>query len=236
MTTLSDRTIHAEWGRTFDFIRSDPDQRQQPGLEDWRVQPSTIEVTLSGTDGSLLGYTFPRDRAAWGIIDPEDPPAMVPRPWGRDRASDRRYYIIQPGEFLLGSTAESLRLDKSLCARVEGKSSLGRLGLMIHSTAGFVDPGFEGNLTLEFFNAAPRPIRLWAGMRVGQIRLERLTTAATRGYGDEGLGSHYQMSAGTFQAASVALSACGRPSPCGHNPDGGNHPVQGQRLALDHPV
>jgi dCTP deaminase len=101
-------------------------------------------------------------------------------------------FILHPGEFVLGSTTENIELPDFLVARLEGKSSLGRLGLVIHSTAGFVDPGWKGHLTLELSNLSNLPITLFHGMKIGQISFLELTTPATRLYGSEGLGSKYQ--------------------------------------------
>ena len=105
---------------------------------------------------------------------------------------DKVPLILHPGEFVLGSTVESIGLPGDLVARLEGKSSLGRIGLLIHSTAGFVDPGWQGNLTLELSNVANLPITLYHGMRIGQISFLRLTSAAERLYGSPELGSKYQ--------------------------------------------
>lgn len=101
-------------------------------------------------------------------------------------------FILHPGEFVLGSTVEHIELPEDLVARLEGKSSLGRIGLVIHSTAGFVDPGWKGHLTLELSNLARLPITLYYGMKIGQISFLRLTTAAERLYGSASLGSKYQ--------------------------------------------
>lgn len=101
-------------------------------------------------------------------------------------------FILHPGEFVLGSTVEHIELPADLVARLEGKSSLGRIGLVIHSTAGFVDPGWKGNLTLELSNLARLPITLYYGMKIGQISFLRLTTPAERLYGAPELGSKYQ--------------------------------------------
>ncbi len=100
--------------------------------------------------------------------------------------------ILHPGEFLLGSTLERITLPDDLVARLEGKSSLGRLGLLIHSTAGFVDAGWDGHLTLELSNVANLPITIYAGMKIGQISFLRMTTPADMPYGSEGLKSKYQ--------------------------------------------
>lgn len=100
--------------------------------------------------------------------------------------------ILHPGEFLLGSTLEKITLPNDLVARLEGKSSLGRLGLLIHSTAGFVDAGWDGHLTLELSNVANLPITIYAGMKIGQISFLQMTTAADKPYGSDGLKSKYQ--------------------------------------------
>jgi len=101
-------------------------------------------------------------------------------------------FILHPGEFVLGSTYERVQLPNDLVARLEGKSSLGRLGLLIHSTAGYVDPGWEGNLTLELSNVANLPITLYDGMKIGQISFQRLSSPAEVGYGDASIGSKYR--------------------------------------------
>jgi dCTP deaminase len=101
-------------------------------------------------------------------------------------------FILHPGEFVLGSTFERVGLPNDLVARLEGKSSLGRLGLLIHSTAGYVDPGWEGNLTLELSNVANLPITLYDGMKIGQISFQRLSSPAEVAYGDASIGSKYR--------------------------------------------
>lgn len=101
-------------------------------------------------------------------------------------------FILHPSEFVLGSTLESISLPDDLVARLEGKSSLGRIGLLIHSTAGYVDPGWRGHLTLELSNVAKLPITLYYGMKIGQVSFLRLTSAVEKPYGAEGLGSKYQ--------------------------------------------
>ena len=101
-------------------------------------------------------------------------------------------FILHPGEFVLGSTYERVELPNDLVARLEGKSSLGRLGLLIHSTAGYVDPGWEGNLTLELSNVANLPITLYDGMKIGQISFQRLSSPVEVGYGDARIGSKYR--------------------------------------------
>ncbi len=101
-------------------------------------------------------------------------------------------FIIHPGEFILGNTVERIKLGDDLVSRLEGKSSLGRLGLIVHATAGYIDPGFDGNITLELSNVANLPIRLYPGMKVGQISFFAMSTPADRPYGSPGLGSKYK--------------------------------------------
>jgi dCTP deaminase len=105
---------------------------------------------------------------------------------------DETPFILHPGEFVLGSTLERVRLPDDLVARLEGKSSLGRLGLLIHSTAGFIDPGWDGHVTLELSNVANLPITIYHGMKIGQLSFVQLSTAADRPYGTGALGSKYQ--------------------------------------------
>lgn len=101
-------------------------------------------------------------------------------------------FILHPGEFVLGSTLERVVLPDDLVARLEGKSSLGRLGLLIHSTAGYVDPGWDGNLTLELSNVANLPITLYYGMKIGQISFQRMSSPVEVAYGDARIGSKYR--------------------------------------------
>jgi len=105
---------------------------------------------------------------------------------------DDEPFILHPGEFVLGSTLERITLPDDLVARLEGKSSLGRLGLLIHSTAGFIDPGWDGHVTLELSNVANLPITIYPGMKIGQLSFVQLSEAAERPYGSEGIGSKYQ--------------------------------------------
>jgi len=101
-------------------------------------------------------------------------------------------FILHPGEFVLGSTLERIRLPDDLVARLEGKSSLGRLGLLIHSTAGFIDPGWDGHVTLELSNVANLPITIYRGMKIGQLSFMELSEPAASPYGSDGIGSKYQ--------------------------------------------
>ena len=101
-------------------------------------------------------------------------------------------FILHPGEFVLGGTLERIELPPDIVGRLEGKSSLGRIGLVIHSTAGYIDPGWKGHLTLELTNVARLPITLYYGMRIGQISFQMMTTEVDRPYGSSELGSRYQ--------------------------------------------
>ncbi len=105
---------------------------------------------------------------------------------------DGEPFILHPGEFVLGSTLERVKLPDDLVARLEGKSSLGRLGLLIHSTAGFIDPGWDGHVTLELSNVANLPITIYPGMKIGQLSFVQLSEPTANPYGSTGLGSKYQ--------------------------------------------
>jgi dCTP deaminase len=107
-------------------------------------------------------------------------------------SDEEQPFILHPGEFVLGSTLERVTLPDDLVARLEGKSSLGRLGLLIHSTAGFIDPGWDGHVTLELSNVANLPITLYVGMRIGQLSFVQLTEPAATPYGADAIGSKYQ--------------------------------------------
>ncbi len=106
--------------------------------------------------------------------------------------ADDQPFILHPGEFVLGSTLERITLPDDLVARLEGKSSLGRLGLLIHSTAGFIDPGWDGHVTLELSNVANLPITIYHGMKIGQVSFMQLSEPAASPYGSTALGSKYQ--------------------------------------------
>lgn len=146
------------------------------------VQPSSIDVRLD-----KFFRTFENHKYAY--IDPaEDQPdltRLVETPANEP-------FILHPGEFVLGSTYEVVSLPDDLAGRLEGKSSLGRLGLLTHSTAGFIDPGFSGHITLELSNVANLPIKLWPGMKIGQLCLFRLSSPAEHPYGSAIYGSKYQ--------------------------------------------
>ncbi|MCH7654072.1 MAG: dCTP deaminase [Chloroflexi bacterium] len=170
---LSDRTIKQmlEEGR----IVVDP-------LGENCIQPASIDVHL---DRQILVFRNSRRPYIDVREDMSDLTEMV-------TIDDDRAFMLHPGEFVLGSTLEHIELPDDIVARLEGKSSLGRVGLLIHSTAGYVDPGWKGHLTLELSNVANLPITLYQGMKIGQISYAQLSTAADRPYGSPGLGSKYQ--------------------------------------------
>ena len=146
------------------------------------LQPSSVDVRLDR-------YFRVFNNTQYTHIDPglqQDELTSLIEPKGDDP------FVLHPGEFVLGSTLEVVTLPDDLAGRLEGKSSLGRLGLLTHSTAGFIDPGFTGHLTLELSNVANLPIALYPGMRIGQISFLRMTTPAENPYGSAATGSKYQ--------------------------------------------
>ena len=170
---LSDRDLRAELaaGR----LAIDP-------FDDSLVQPSSVDVRLDS-----LFRVFNNTR--YTHIDPaqrQDELTSLVQP------DDGEPFVLHPGEFVLGSTLELVTLADDLAGRLEGKSSLGRLGLLTHSTAGFIDPGFSGHITLELSNVANLPITLWPGMKIGQLCILRLTSPAEHPYGSSRVGSKYQ--------------------------------------------
>jgi dCTP deaminase len=170
---LSDRTIKAELeaGR----IVIDP---YDPGL----VQPSSIDVRVDRKFRVFHNARYP-------YIDVRTPMEGLTE---LVEVSEDEPFILHPGEFVLGQTLEAISLPDDIVARLEGKSSLGRLGLLIHSTAGFVDPSFEGNLTLELSNVANLPITIYHGMPIGQISFMRMDGPVETPYGAQEAGSKYQ--------------------------------------------
>ena len=146
------------------------------------VQPSSIDVRLDRFFRVFENHRYPH-------IDPsvEQPElTRLVEPTGDEP------FILHPGEFALASTYEVVTLPDDVAGRLEGKSSLGRLGLLTHSTAGFIDPGFSGHVTLELSNVATLPIKLWPGMKIGQLCLIRLSSPAEHPYGSAKYGSRYQ--------------------------------------------
>ena len=170
---LSDRSIREalDAGR----ISIDP-------LGDGCIQPSSVDLHV---DRYFRLFRNHSSRVIDVREDQEDLTELVD-------VGEEEPLILHPGEFLLGSTQEKITLPDDLVARLECKSSLGRLGLLIHSTAGFVDAGWDGHLTLELSNVANLPITIYPGMKIGQISFLQMTTAAERPYGSDGLRSKYQ--------------------------------------------
>ena len=151
-------------------------------IQDSDIQPASVDVHL---DRKILVFRNSRRPFIDIHEDVSDLTEMV-------EIKDQIPFILHPGEFVLGSTSESIGLSDNLVARLEGKSSLGRIGLLIHSTAGFVDPGWNGNLTLELSNVNNLPITLYYGMKIGQISFTELSSPSDRPYGSSDLGSKYQ--------------------------------------------
>ncbi len=153
-------------------------------LDETLIQPSSIDVRISNLFRVFRNHTA-------GVIDVkqdmENLTELIEVPEGSDEP-----FMLHPGEFVLGSTLERIAVPDDLVGRVEGKSSLGRLGLLIHSTAGFVDAGFDGHITLELANVASLPITLYPGMKIGQVSFMQMTTAAENPYGSGAKGSKYQ--------------------------------------------
>src|SRR5690242_360563 len=170
---LSDRDLTAEidTGR----LRLDP---YEPGL----VQPSSVDVRLD-----RWFRVFNNSR--YTHIDPAQQQDDLT---SLREVKDDEPFVLHPSEFVLASTLEVVTLPDDLAGRLEGKSSLGRLGLLTHSTAGFIDPGFSGHVTLELSNVANLPITLWPGMKIGQLCLFRLSSPAEHPYGSAIYGSRYQ--------------------------------------------
>ncbi len=146
------------------------------------VQPASIDVRLDRYFRVFENHRYPH-------IDPAEAQDDLTR---EVQAEGDEPFILHPGEFVLGSTYEEVSLPADLAARVEGKSSLGRLGLLTHATAGFVDPGFSGHVTLELANVATLPIKLYPGMKIGQFCFFRMSSASEHPYGSEKYGSRYQ--------------------------------------------
>ena len=146
------------------------------------IQPSSVDVRLDRFFRVFENHKYES-------IDPslEQPDLTREIAVGPDE-----FFILHPGEFVLASTYEVVTLPNDIAGRLEGKSSLGRLGLLTHSTAGFIDPGFSGHITLELSNVANLPVKLYPGMKIGQLCLIKLSSAAEHPYGSEKYGSRYQ--------------------------------------------
>ncbi|MEO6653118.1 MAG: dCTP deaminase [Ilumatobacteraceae bacterium] len=173
---LSDRTLREQLaaGR----IVIDP-------LDESLIQPSSIDVRISNLFRVFRNHT----RA---VIDVKEDLQDLTELIEIDLDDANASFMLHPGEFVLGSTLERVAVPDDLVGRVEGKSSLGRLGLLIHSTAGFIDAGFDGHITLELANVASLPITLYPGMKIGQVSFMQMTTPAENPYGKGAKGSKYQ--------------------------------------------
>ncbi|MEY4493414.1 MAG: hypothetical protein RL355_763 [Actinomycetota bacterium] len=169
---LSDKDIKAEIGSG------------RVGMEPYdvaMVQPSSIDVRLDRFFRVFENHRYPH-------IDPSTEQAELTR---EVATVGEEPFVLHPGEFVLGSTYEVVTLPNDIAARLEGKSSLGRLGLLTHSTAGFIDPGFSGHVTLELANVATLPILLYPGMKIGQVCFFRMTSESEHPYGSSIYGSRY---------------------------------------------
>jgi dCTP deaminase len=170
---FSDRTIRESIDSG--SIQIDP-------FEPSHVQPSSVDLRVGSGFRIFVNHRYSQ-------IDPRHPQPDLTQ---LVEVAENEPFMLHPGEFVLGSTLERVKLGNGVVARLEGKSSLGRLGLLIHSTAGFIDPGFEGHITLELSNVATLPIAIYPGMKIGQISFYRMTTEADLPYGSPQLGSKYQ--------------------------------------------
>ena len=170
---LSDRDIRAEIAAN--RVGVEP-------FEEAMIQPSSVDVRLDKFFRVFENHKY-------SVIDPSTEQAELTR---EVIAEGDEPFILHPGEFVLASTYEVITLPDDIAGRLEGKSSLGRLGLLTHSTAGFIDPGFSGHITLELSNVANLPVKLFPGMKIGQLCLIRLSSPAEHPYGSEKYGSRYQ--------------------------------------------
>ena len=170
---LSDRDIRAEIAAN--RVGVEP-------FDEAMIQPSSVDVRL---DKFFRVFEIHK----YSVIDPSTEQAELTR---EVIAEGDEPFILHPGEFVLASTYEVITLPDDIAGRLEGKSSLGRLGLLTHSTAGFIDPGFSGHITLELSNVANLPVKLFPGMKIGQLCLIKLSSPAEHPYGSEKYGSRYQ--------------------------------------------
>ncbi len=173
MTVLSDHTIKEELAAGRIVIEP---------LDEDAIQPASVDLRLDHSFRTFRVTTRPYVDVRQPVDDLTELVSI-----GREEP-----FILQPGAFCLGTTFEMITLPDDIVARIDGRSSLGRLGLLVHATAGYVDPGWTGKLTLELSNQSHMPIALYYGMRVAQISFLRLTSAVDRPYGTPGLGSKYQ--------------------------------------------
>ena len=170
---LSDRDIRAEIAAN--RVGVEP-------FDEAMIQPSSVDVRLDKFFRVFENHKY-------SVIDPSTEQAELTR---EVIAEGDEPFILHPGEFVLASTYEVITVPDDIAGRLEGKSSLGRLGLLTHSTAGFIDPGFSGHITLELSNVANLPVKLFPGMKIGQLCLIKLSSPAEHPYGSEKYGSRYQ--------------------------------------------
>ncbi|MGH8927717.1 MAG: dCTP deaminase [Acidimicrobiia bacterium] len=171
------------------MILSDRDLKMELGSGRLVVEPMTADAIQPSSIDLRIGHQFRIfANTRYPYIDVRKPMEDLTE---LVKVTGDEPFILHPGEFVLGTTLERVEIPNDLVARLEGKSSLGRLGLLIHSTAGFVDAGFRGHLTLELSNVANLPITLYPGMKIGQISLFRMSSAAEKPYGSDRLGSKY---------------------------------------------
>lgn len=170
---LSDRDIRKEL--------SDGRVGVEP-FDEAMIQPSSVDVRLDKFFRVFENHKY-------SVIDPSIEQSELTR---EVIAEDGEHFILHPGEFVLASTYEVITLPDDIAGRLEGKSSLGRLGLLTHSTAGFIDPGFSGHITLELSNVANLPVKLFPGMKIGQLCLIKLSSPAEHPYGSAIYASRYQ--------------------------------------------
>ena len=170
---LSDRDIRAEIAAN--RVGVEP-------FDEAMIQPSSVDVRLDKFFRVFENHKY-------SVIDPSTEQAELTR---EVISEGDEPFILHPGEFVLASTYEVITLPDDIAGRLEGKSSLGRLGLLTHSTAGFIDPGFSGHITLELSNVANLPVKLFPGMKIGQLCLIKLSSPAEHPYGSEKYGSRYQ--------------------------------------------
>jgi dCTP deaminase len=170
---LSDRDIRAEI--TAGRVAVEP-------FAESMVQPSSVDVRLDRFFRVFENHKY-------SVIDPSIEQSELTR---EVIVEPNEHFILHPGEFVLASTYEIITLPDDIAGRLEGKSSLGRLGLLTHSTAGFIDPGFSGHITLELSNVANLPVKLFPGMKIGQLCLSKLSSPAEHPYGSAVYASRYQ--------------------------------------------
>ncbi|TSA47613.1 MAG: dCTP deaminase [Actinomycetales bacterium] len=156
------------------------------------IQPSSVDVRLDRFFRVFENHKY-------SVIDPSIEQGELTR---EVAVNHDEFFILHPGEFVLASTYEVISLPNDIAGRLEGKSSLGRLGLLTHSTAGFIDPGFSGHITLELSNVANLPVKLFPGMKIGQLCLIKLSSPAEHPYGSALYGSRYQGQRGPTQSRS----------------------------------